>query len=151
MEDLELGGHTYRVRRMDAFKALHVQRKLAPILLALSRGAAAQAEHLESLPAGTKAEEPAAEDKKEEASLSPEAIGAIGRVMLPVAEAIAALKDEEAEYIIKTCLSVVDRKVNDTWAPMIAKGGRLMYEDLSPGEMISLARAVIRENLGDFF
>lgn len=65
--------------------------------------------------------------------------------------ALAKLDDQEADYVMKTCLSVVSRMDNGQAAPVMAKGGGLMYDDITMAQMMELALAVIEENLGDFF
>ncbi len=66
---------------------------------------------------------------------------------------LSRLSDEDSEYVIQTCLSVVSRvdEASGKAAPLVAKGAGLMFADVNMGAMLEIAIAVIEENLGDFF
>lgn len=61
------------------------------------------------------------------------------------------LPDEDAEYVVRRCLSVVSRHSGKTLAPVQSPSGQLMFDDMSLAEMLELTVAVVEENLGDFF
>ncbi len=65
--------------------------------------------------------------------------------------ALAKLDDQEADYVMKTCLAVVSRVDHGQHAPLMARDGGLMYDDVTIAQMMELAMGVIEENLGDFF
>ena len=129
--EFDIGGVSYRADRLDAFKQLHLTRKLAPMVPKL-------VPILDRLQKAFKAGKGVADDLSEFA----EAAG-------PFADAFAALPDENVDYIVKTCLSVVRRQQGATWSPIML-GDALMFSDLDIGQMIPIVFRVIRENLGNF-
>jgi hypothetical protein len=64
---------------------------------------------------------------------------------------LSQLPDDDAEYIVRRCLSVVSRHSGKVLAPVLSKSGLPMFEDMSMAEMLELTVAVVEENLGDFF
>ena len=128
MKEVEVFDHTYRIGRLDAMKQLHVQRRLAPILAGLGASA------FKLFNAG-----------KEQVDQS-EALTAFA----PVLEALAAMKDDEVEYVIYTCLAVVERKDGDRWVKLLT-GRQFQYQDLTMQAMMRLTTEVVEENLGGFF
>jgi len=64
--------------------------------------------------------------------------------------AFRGMENEDAEFILRTCLGVVYRKQDTGWAPVQAKGGGLMFSDISMDTMIMLVDAVIVDNLSRF-
>jgi hypothetical protein len=70
-----------------------------------------------------------------------------------LAEALAELKDDEADYVISHCLQVVQRKLpGDTgWAPVWSNSGNtLMMDDIGMVEMLQMVAEVIGHNLANF-
>lgn len=141
MAEFELGDSTYRIGKLDAFKQFHLSRKVAPIIPTLipffvklkeSRDAA--------LGAGTSTSTSMSAD-----------LAAMGGLMTPFAEGIANMSDEAAEFILATCLGVVQRKQGNAWfAVWNAQQGTCMFDDLDLGVMIKLAFQVVKESLGPF-
>jgi hypothetical protein len=77
--------------------------------------------------------------------------GDLDAVMIPLAEAITSLKDEDVEYIINACLEVTERKqAGGGWA-RLRSGGATMYSDLSLPVMLQITYYVIKDNLLGFF
>lgn len=68
----------------------------------------------------------------------------------PVADALSKMSDADSEYVLMSCLDVVHRKQGNDWANVRARGGGLMFDDISLGTMVQLTTAVIKENLGNF-
>lgn len=68
----------------------------------------------------------------------------------PLAQGIASLPDADADFVIDTCLGVVQRKQGKSWAPVTSPGG-LMFEDIGMAEMLQIVGKVLAENLGGFF
>ena len=130
----EIGGKLYRTGRLDAFKQLHVSRKLAPAIFALGASASA----LKPPEEGT-----------EELAIMNIAVGAFE----PLARAIAGMEEKDVDYVVNTCLVVCERQDSPgaPWARMLSSAGRMMFEDIGMKEMLQLVVMVIRENLGDFF
>jgi hypothetical protein len=71
-------------------------------------------------------------------------------VTLLVVILMSRLTDEETEYVIEKCLSVVSRKQDKGWAKIRANGV-MMFQDTSMAAVVQLTAAAIAENLGDFF
>ncbi|WP_374572789.1 phage tail assembly chaperone [Phenylobacterium sp.] len=71
----------------------------------------------------------------------------------PIGDAMAAMPDTDADYVVSACLSTVERQIpgGAGWGPVQASNGGLMYDDIDLATMLRLVAAVIRENLGDFF
>jgi hypothetical protein len=66
---------------------------------------------------------------------------------------LSHISDEDTEYVIRKCLSVVTRQQDPIgpFAPIQSPQGGLMFEDITMQDMLALTISVIEENLGDFF
>lgn len=70
----------------------------------------------------------------------------------PIAEAVARMSDADCDFILQSCLGVVQRQQGNAWSPIYAGGGSaLMFDDIDLGSMMQIAAKVIQENLGGFF
>jgi hypothetical protein len=72
---------------------------------------------------------------------------------LPLAEALQRMSDADSEYIINSCLAVVERKSGNgaaSWAKLRASNGSFMFDDIDAMVMVSLTIAVIKDKLGNF-
>ena len=67
----------------------------------------------------------------------------------PMADVLSKMSDEDADYVTKTCLSVVSRKQGMEWVSLMSDS-RLMFDDLEAFEMMLLSFFVIRRNLANF-
>lgn len=123
--EFDIGGVEYRADQLDAFKQLHVSRKIAPVVPKL-------------IPVFVLLQQSAHDD-----------LAALGTAAAPFAEALAALPEADVDYVVKTCLGAVKRQQGGAWSPMMA-GGALMFADLDLGEMLPIVVRVLRENLGNF-
>lgn len=124
MSDIEVNSNTYRIGKMDTRKQFHVSRRLAPLLAGIG-GAIA----------GSMAGDGSA----------------LAATFQPIAEALSKMSDEDTDYVLDNCLAVVSRLQGNQFAPVMARGGALMFDDIDLPSMMQLAVAVIRENLGGFF
>lgn len=123
-EIVEVGGQKYRIGRIDARKQFHVARRLAPLLAGMSNAF------------GGNTGKTAGFEK----------------FIVPLTDALSGMSDEDVDYVLDICLGVCQRvQPNGQGAPVIARGGGLMFEDIDMGQMIQLAVKVIQENLGGFF
>ena len=129
MTEIELHGQSYRIGKLDAFKQFHVSRKIAPMVPTL-------------IPIFV------------EISSNADIFGDIDRLstaLLPFADAVAGMKDEDAEYVISTCLSSVQRKSGTAWAKVWNdQANACMFDDLDLSTMLPLVVHSIKENLGSF-
>jgi hypothetical protein len=68
----------------------------------------------------------------------------------PIADAIAGMSDQDCDYILDTCLAVVQRQQGSAWANVFVNKAQ-MFDDIDMGVMLQIASKVISENLGGFF
>lgn len=74
--------------------------------------------------------------------------GAIG----PIVDHLSKMSDEDSDYVLDHCLSVVQRsQPNNEWVKVKAPNGALMFNDIELPQLINLTRAVLTENLRGFF
>jgi hypothetical protein len=130
MEELELGGTWYRTGKLDAFKQFHLFRKLMPLFSGMGETAAVRIAR--------------------EAGANNEVLNWAG--LGPIAQAVAEMSQADSEFIIKTCLTVCQRK-NPTgqWVRVTTPQGDLMFEDIDLQVMLQLSFSVIQDNLAPFF
>lgn len=130
MTEIEVKGHSYRVGKLNAIQQFHVARRLGPALIVAGVS-------IEMLRNGM--------------NLGQEKMLAM---VGPVMDVISKMPDEEVEYVLYTCLGVVQRGEGGKWAQVLASvgGGRpqIMYETLELPELIELCVAVLQENLANF-
>ncbi len=132
MSEFEVGGIKYRSSKLNAFDQLHVFRKLAPII-----GAAGSL--VEAL------------RPREGAGLLDVRIDAL----MPLITAVAEMPEDDLNYVLKKCLSVVSRSqstvAGEAWANVWSAGAdRPMFDDIDAMQMIQVALAVIQDNLANF-
>lgn len=125
MDDIEIDGQFYRVGTLSAFEQFHVSRRLAPLLSALGMA------ELESM-------------TKPGVNIAMLALG-------PMSEALAAMSNADADYVMHTCLKVCSRKQGDGYARVMPTVGRLQFEDINMAQMMQLIVATLKQNLADFF
>ena len=136
MEIIPIGGHDYSIGRLNALDQLHVSRKIAPIipnimpiLTEVAKG------DLEKVIASIETDENA-----ELAGLEP-----LAKALEPFMEAIAKMPEDDVNYVIHKCLSVVKRN-----GSVVCRGESIMFDDLDMNHLLPLTVAVIRTNLGNF-
>jgi hypothetical protein len=135
MAEFTINGVEYRSGKLTAFTQFHIVRRLTPCLGKLSALASS----------GVKLQFDA-EGKVSDMD------GDISKVLTPLGEALAVLKDEDVEYVLNACLSVTRRKRagGGAWT-LLRVDGTPMFDDLSLPLMLQIAWHVIRENIQDFF
>lgn len=136
MEIIPIGGHDYTIGRLNALDQLHVSRKIAPIipnimpiLTEVAKG------DLEKVIESIESDENA-----ELGGLEP-----LAKALEPFMEAIAKIPEEDVNYVIYKCLSVVKRN-----GSVVCRGESIMFDDLDMNHLLPLTVAVIRTNLGNF-
>lgn len=134
--EIELNGNRYSIGRLSAMQQFHVSRRIAPIIPTLipvflqmrSKG----------MPGNI-------------GGMADADLEGMADALKPLAEGLAGLKDDDTEYVIGTCLSVVQRQQPTGWARVWAlEQKRLMFEDMDLSVMLPLAVRVITTNLGPF-
>lgn len=126
--EFEIAGQRYRAEKLDAFKQLHVSRKIAPIVPKL-------------LPMFLKMSE-----KKDALK---EDLAGMAEAFEPLAQALADMPDADCEYVFNACLGVVARHQQGNWAS-VWSGGSLMFDDIDIGTMVQITSKVIWDSLGNF-
>ncbi|WP_376746308.1 phage tail assembly chaperone [Acinetobacter schindleri] len=136
MEIIPIGGHDYTIGRLNALDQLHVSRKIAPIipnimpiLTEVAKGDLEKV--IESIEADENAEL--------------EGLEPLAKALEPFMEAIAKIPEEDVNYVIYKCLSVVKRN-----GAVVCRGESIMFDDLDMNHLLPLTVAVIRTNLGNF-
>lgn len=136
MEIIPIGGHDYTIGRLNALDQLHVSRKIAPIIPSIMPILTEVAKgDLEKVIASIETDENA-----ELAGLEP-----LAKALEPFMEAIAKIPEEDVNYVIYKCLSVVKRN-----GSVVCRGESIMFDDLDMNHLLPLTVAVIRTNLGNF-
>ncbi|WP_175920388.1 phage tail assembly chaperone [Burkholderia pyrrocinia] len=169
--EIQLNGVRYAIGKLSAMQQFHVSRRIAPIIPPMipvlmkfyaeleqadvareqSRANAALAALTDGA-GGTNAPgtaSPAAEADRSRELLS--LVNAIAPVLQPFADALAGLKDEDAEYVFGTCLSVVERWQGPGWAKVWNIAHKTsMFDDIGIDVMLPLVVRVVVANLGPF-
>lgn len=128
--EFEVAGHRYRASKMPAMQQFHVSRKIAPLLPAL-------------VPVFVKiAKQGGVGDD----------FSALTALLQPLADGLANLKDEDADYVIGTCLATVKRQNAQgsfvaIWSPAAKT---LMSDDMTLADMFPIVIRVIQDQLGPF-
>ena len=135
-ELITIGEHEYSIGRLNALDQFHVSRKIAPIIPTLmpiisevAKGDLTKT--IESIELG---------DNNELGSLEP-----LAQALEPFMEAFAKMSEEDVNYIIHKCLSVVKRG-----SSVVCRGQSIMFDDLDMEQILPLVVAVIRVSLSNF-
>ncbi|MBM5648267.1 hypothetical protein GSH05_09700 [Burkholderia pseudomallei] len=169
--EIQLNGGRYVIGKLNAMQQFHVSRRIAPIIPPMvpvlmkfyaeleqadvareqeraNAALAALAERAEGAEAAAgAAPAPAADRSRELLSM----VDAIAPVLQPFADALAGLKDEDAEYVFGTCLSVVERWQGAGWAKVWNIAHKTsMFDDIGIDVMLPLVVRVVVANLGPF-
>ncbi|HDR9022693.1 TPA: hypothetical protein QDB09_003247 [Burkholderia vietnamiensis] len=165
--EVQLNGGRYVIGKLNAMQQFHVSRRIAPIIPPMipvlmkfyaeleqadvareqARANAALAALAEGKGPSEAADAPAADKSRELLSM----VDAIAPVLQPFADALAGLKDEDAEYVFGTCLSVVERWQGASWAKVWNIAHKTsMFDDIGIDVMLPLVVRVVVANLGPF-
>lgn len=124
----EIEGIKYRFGKLDAFQQFHLMRRLAPLLTSVGNA--------------FQGRKPSSQDDILNLIVS--------GMMDSVAHALATMSDEDSNYILFTCLRVVERQQGDAWARLMPVTGNSMMFQISLPVMFQIVAQVIKENLGNF-
>lgn len=125
--EFTIAGHVYRADKLDAFKQLHVARKIGPVIPALFPLYAA-------LRAG---------------ELNADGLTGIAGPATVLFEAAANLPQEDIDYVLGACLAVTRRENGKTWTP-VAHQGTVMFDDIDGHAMLQIAFEVCKFSLASF-
>lgn len=128
--EFEVGGRRYRASKMPAMQQFHVSRKIAPLLPALI---------------------PVFVNIAKKGGVG-EDFGALTTLLQPLADGLANLKDEDADFVVGTCLSTVKREnAQGSFTPIWSMAAKtLMSDDMTLADMIPIVVRVIQDQLGPF-
>ena len=165
MNEITVGEHDYVVGKLDAFAQLHVSRRIAPVIPTLApliseaiKGGIQEIAHkIKSNLEALEAVEDAGETGLSEAGKAAQKLDGINlddltgfaSSAIPFAEALSGLSDDNVNYIVKACLSVVKRRNGNNLA-VVAKNDVIMFDDLEMTDMLPLVIFVLRTSLGNF-
>lgn len=128
---VEAGGHTYGVSTLDTFTQWHLARKMGPLLIPILP-------MVMRLYAAGQKKMVFGDLMKEIATYLPDALSIL-----------ASMPQEDADFVLLTCLGALHRKEKTGWAK-VRSAGALMYSDIKLPAMLQLTYEVIKANLGDF-
>jgi hypothetical protein len=131
MNEITLAGNVYRIGKIDALTQFHVTRRLAPVLASLGVGVTTLLQSGEEVG---------------------DTLEAFLPVMGPVSEVLAAMSNEDVNYVIFACLSAVQRaQAGGKYAPVTTATNQIMFQDIDMVVMVRLTVEVMRINLAPFF
>jgi tail assembly chaperone len=132
--ELEVDGRRFRLEKPNAMEQLHLTRKLAPLLPALAPVIDRVREDLQK---GMKVDED---------------LTALAELSQGFADQLAAMKNEDAEYVFDICLSALMVEHNGNWVNFWAKQAKMpMVKELNDAALLlRLVLRVLRETLGNF-
>lgn len=141
MTEFTVRGHRYRDGRMNAFTQFHVTRKLGAGLLDNVERAIAAATFTKKLfMSGISPLEMPTED--------------IVAAIQPFIVALGKMSDEDSEFIIRSCMAVVERQTAGETGWQRAwnvDANAAMYPDIDLAVMMELSFHVLRSQLSSFF
>lgn len=130
--DFEFGGRKFKLSKIDAFKQLHIVRRVAPLL----------GEVLPALKGGLKEIENLSEAEKLEV---------IGKFMGPIITGMSKLSDEDTDIVLYGLLESVEvQQPGGSWA-RVASGKMLMIQDIELPMMLQVAAKAFMFNIARFF
>ncbi|WP_175785451.1 phage tail assembly chaperone [Burkholderia ambifaria] len=169
--EMQLNGVRYAIGKLSAMQQFHVSRRIAPIIppmipvlmkfyaeleqadvareQARANAALAALEGAADVTEAPSAASPAPAVDRSRELLS--LVDAVAPVLQPFADSLAGLKDEDAEYVFGTCLSVVERWQGAGWAKVWNIAHKTsMFDDIGIDVMLPLVMRVVVANLGPF-
>ncbi|MDH1068934.1 hypothetical protein N5B96_05430 [Acinetobacter johnsonii] len=138
---ITISGKNYTIGRLNALDQLHVSRKIAPIIPSLipiisevAKGGLSKV--IESMELG---------DDVELENIDLKELDGLSSALSPLMDVIAGMSEADTNLVIHKCLSVVIRD-----GAVLCRGESIMFDDLDMMQILPLAVAVIRKNLGNF-
>jgi hypothetical protein len=142
MLEFKVGENNYRAKKMNAFQQFHVARRLAPVITeVLTMG-----DLLAS--AGVLAEVPEGAERTIDYT----------KLIVPFADALSRVSDDDCNYVLGACLGMVQRQQggngqgvmwSDVWN---ARARSIMFEDINTlPTMMEIVVHVLQDNMSGFF
>ena len=130
MQKFTIGDHEFRASGLTPRKAFHVARRLAPFL-AMLKDLSPFLKGAETL------------DKDDPASIE--------KVLRPIGAAFAEMPEDDADYILDTCLAVVELKLRgDAGSQSVWISGEPMFEWIDMPMMLRIVWHVVQANVASF-
>jgi len=130
MQKFTIGEHEFRANGLPPRKSFHVARRLTPFLSMLK--------DLSPFLRGTE-------------SLDKDDPSSIEKVLRPIGAAFAQMPEEDADYILDTCLAVVELKLKgDAGWQTIWVSGEPMYDWIDMPMMLRIVWQVVQANIASF-
>lgn len=124
-EPFQVGAHSYIISKMEMFSQLNVMRKLGPIIARTGAGFIAD---------------------------PPKTIEETMLRLEPAVDQLSAMSEDDFNYVMHRCLSVVRRVQGQMLQPVFNLGAKQMqFNDLNAAEAMQLVARVLGDNLGSFF
>lgn len=140
-KNFEYQNRKFQLRKLNAFKQLHIVRRVSPLLKDLIP-AIQKSGLLSKGKLSLKDIEKLSESEK---------LDQIAKFLSPIFEGFSKLTDEDTEIVLLGLLEGVEvQQSHGNWA-MIVRDKNLMIEDFSLKEMITLASRSFAYNLESFF
>ena len=70
--------------------------------------------------------------------------------MAAIADAVAKMPQEDADYVVSQCLAAAEIRQGDRWTA-VSRNGRVMFDFIDLPDMMRIVMGVLTENLGAFF
>lgn len=144
---VEINGREYLVDRLDAFKQVHVARRLLPGIAKMQGALRSMAPDVARAVAEA-TDQPLEEGVELE---NPKADLGVDTILESIAGALADMSDDDVDFVLKACLKVTQVKQKNGWANVTDRNGNLMFSDLNSSDLVKIAVEVIKYNMGDFF
>lgn len=144
--EIEIQGKRYSIGRLSAKQQLHVSRRIAPVIPPMIPA-------FLKLGANLRAQAPA--DGKSGVDRALDLLGGdadgFSEALQPFADALAAMTDADADYVIDNCLMAVQRYQETGWARVVTvESKQYMFADMDMGVILPLVVQVVVANLGPF-
>lgn len=124
-EPVQVGQHFYIVSKMELFAQLNVMRKLGPIIARTGAGFITD---------------------------PPKTLEDTMTRLEPAVDQLSAMSEEDFNYVLHHCLSVVRRVQGQMLQPVFnAHAKQMQFNDVNAAEALQLVALVIGDNLGSFF
>jgi hypothetical protein len=150
MIEFEHNGQQYKAEKLPAMQQFHISRKvgplvppLVPIFLEIARSGALNVKVAAATGEG---------DKPATKAIPQLNLDRLAMLFQPFMDGLALMKDEDAEYVLSTCLLAVKRRVGESWQPVWNGRAKMaMFDDLNDvGQLWPIAMRVLQDSLGPF-
>lgn len=154
---MEINGIEYTIGRLNAVDQFHVSRKISPIVPKLMPIIAEVAKgDLDKVIATIEANEEKAKVAAESSEVNEDVkqlvdnpdlddLNPLADAFSPLMEVFASMPEEDVNYIIYKCMSVVKRG-----GAVVCRNNTIMFDDIDMAQLLPLVIATIRINLGNF-